>query len=85
VGACVCLFFFISSVKGIATVGCEIHKAQAEVGQAWNNLEHAAPLLAKEYDRAIKKQQEVAAAYSSHGLLACFVAFPMAFLLTSLL
>ncbi|OHA18017.1 MAG: hypothetical protein A2836_01845 [Candidatus Taylorbacteria bacterium RIFCSPHIGHO2_01_FULL_45_63] len=82
---CVCLFPFISSVKGIRTAFPEIHKAQAEVGQAWKNLEHAAPLLAKEYDRATKKQQEVVAAYSSHDLLAFFVAFPMVFGFTSLL
>lgn len=65
--------------------GPEINNARAEVDQAWNNLERAAPLLAKEYDRAIKKQQEDVAAYSFHDLRASFVALPLAVLLTSLL
>ena len=85
VGVCVCLFLFISSVKEMRTAGPEIKNAQAEVEQAWSNLEHTAPLLAKEYDRAIKKRQDVSAAYSSRDLLATFVAVPLALLLTSLL
>ena len=85
VGVCVCLFLFISSVKGIRTAGPEGHKTQAEEEQSWNNLEHAAPLLAEEYGRAIKKQQEVKAAYSFHNLRAISVTILMAILLISLL
>ena len=84
VGVCVCLFLFVSSVREMRTAGPKINQTQAEVEQAWSNLERAAPVLAKEYDRAINKRQEVSATYSSRDLLATFVAFPLALLLTSL-
>ncbi|OGL59746.1 hypothetical protein A3H10_03045 [Candidatus Uhrbacteria bacterium RIFCSPLOWO2_12_FULL_46_10] len=85
VGLAVCLFFFISSVKEIRSVAPEINKTQAEVDQAWKNLEHAAPALAEEYNHAVKRQREDTETYSSHDLRAYLLAFPLALLLTSLL
>ena len=66
VGVAVCLFFFVSNVKEIRSVTPEINKAQVEVDQAWKNLERATPVLAEEYSRALKKQQEGVGAYSFH-------------------
>ena len=62
----------------------EINKAQTEVDQAWKNLERAAPMLAEEYNRALKKQQEGVGAYSFHDTRAFLLAFPVTLLLTSL-
>lgn len=82
---CVCLLFFVSSVRKMRVAGPKISKIQIEVNQAWNNLEHAAPLLAKEYTRAVRAQQEGVVAYSFHNTRAYLLGFPLALLLTSLL
>ena len=84
VGVTVCLFFFVSSAREIRSVTPEINKARAEVDRAWKNLERAAPVLAEEYSRALKKQQEGVGTYSFHDLRVYLLGFPLVLLLNSL-